>query len=235
MLTFGKYSYPNQVTFAEALEVTRVAITRFDGKMSNKDMAEALGYKVNPNAISGYIFRKFDDVCAYGLMKRQRGYIRVTEIAIEACDPYDSRKANVARAKAIAQMPVVAEAFTQWNGEIPSETAIPSKLVDLFGLSWKDAQQHAESLRKLFIELFLYLRPTSETTKQIVVPDQSVGREEVKMEKFETPIGSNELRTEEYGILKIKDEVSVDMAMTILKSLKEKLQASKKRDAPKTN
>lgn len=42
---------------------------------------------------------------------------------------------------------------------------------------------------------------------------------------METLMG--ELRTEEYGILKIKDEVSIDMALTIIKILKDKLQASK--------
>lgn len=235
MLAIGKYRYPNQVTFAEALEIARKAVTQFDGKMSNKDMSEALGYKVkDPNAISGYIFRKFDDVCAYGLMKRQRGFVKATEITVDALDPYDTRKAQEGKARAIKQMPIVTEAFTQWNGEIPSETAFPSKLVDLLGISWQEAQKHSESLRKLFIELFPYLKSTSEPTRQqIVVYDQGVGRDEVKVEKFDTPIGSNELRTEEYGILKIKDEVSVDMALTILKSLKEKLQASKKKEPQK--
>lgn len=231
MLNIGKYTYPNQITFAEALEIARTAITRFDGKMSNKDMAEALGYKVkDPDAISGYIFRKFDDVCAYGLMKRQRGFVKVTDVAIEACDPYDSRKSNAAIVRAIKQMPIVSDAFTQWNGEIPSETAMPSKLVDLLAVSWQDAQRHAESLRKLFVELFPYLKSTAEGTRTITVHDQIVGRDEVTVEKLETPIGINELRTEEYGILKIKDDVSIDMAITILKSLKEKLQASKAKD-----
>jgi hypothetical protein len=234
MLAVGKYSYPNQVTFAEALEIARTAITKFDGKMSNVAVAEALKYKSpKPNAISGYIFRRFDDVCAYGLMKRQRGFLKVTDIAIQALDPYDAEKAREGKAKAISQMPIVKEAFTQWNGEMPTETAFQSKLTDLLGGSWQEAQKHAEQLRKLFIELFPYLQSTSGTTRQIVVHDQGVGRDEVKVEKSETPIGSNELRTEEYGILKIKDEVSVDMALTILKSLKEKLEASKKKDTQK--
>jgi hypothetical protein len=233
MLTVGKYSYPNQVTFAESLEIARTAITKFDGKMSNVAIAEALGYKVKPNAISGYIFRKFDDVCAYGLLKRQRGFLKVTDIAIQALDPYDTGKARDGKAKAISQMPIVKEAFTQWNGEIPQETAFPSKLTDLLGVSWQEAQKHAEQLRKLFIELFPYLKSTSSATREMVAHDHDVGRDEIKVEKFDTPIGSNELRTEEYGILKIKDEVSVDMALTILKSLKEKLQASKKKDPQK--
>jgi hypothetical protein len=235
MLTIGKYTYPDQVTFAEALNIAQLAVSKFEGKMSNKDVAEALGYKIkDAAAISGYIFRKFDDLCAFGLMKRQRGFVKVAEIAAEALDPYDTRKAQDGKAKAIRQMPIVYDAFTQWNGEIPSETAFPAKLTEFKDISWQEAQKHAEKLRKLFIELFPYLKSTSETTSQIVVHDQGVGREEVKMEKFATPIGSNELRTEEYGILKIKDEVSVDMAMTILKSLKEKLEATKKKDAQKT-
>ena len=155
MLEVGKYKYPDQVTFGEALKIAQLAISKYEGKMSNKDMAEALGYKVkDPAAISGYIFRKFDDVCAYGLMKRQRGFIKVTEIAEEALDPYDVRKAQDGKAKAIRQIPIVYEAFTKWNGNIPAETAFPAKLTEFKDITWKDAQKHAESLRKLLIELF---------------------------------------------------------------------------------
>jgi hypothetical protein len=176
MLTVGKFSYPNQVTFAEALEIARTAITKFDGKMSNVAVAEALGYKSpKPNAISGYIFRKFDDLCAYGLMKRQRGFVRVTDIAVQALDPFDSRKASEGKAKAINQMPIVREAFAQWNGEIPQETAFPSKLNDLLGVSWQEAQKHADSLRKLFNEVFPYLKPALTMGEQPMTP-QSVAR-----------------------------------------------------------
>jgi hypothetical protein len=230
----GEYDYPVETTFAEALKVAQLAITKYEDKMSNKDVAEALGYKVkNPNAISGYIFRRFDEICLYNIMKRERGFMVTTDIAKEALDPYDPRKAEEGKAKAIRQMPIVKKAFTEWNGQIPQETAFPSKLVDLLSIQWQEAQKHAENLRKLFIELFPYLKSTPETTKSIVVHDKGVGRDEVTVERYETPIGSNELRTEEYGILKIKDEVSVDMAMTILKSLREKLQASKDKEAQK--
>ena len=236
MLTVGKYTYPNQVTFAEALEIARIAITKFDGKMSNVAVAEALGYKaLKPEAISGYIFRKFDDVCAYGLLKRQRGFLKVADVAVQALDPYDTEKAREGKAKAICQMPIVKEAFTKWNGEVPTETAFPSKATDLLGVSWQEAQKHTEQLRKLFIELFPYLKSTPEIKGQVLALDQGVGRDTEKVDKFETPIGSNELRTEEYGILKIKDAVSLDMAMTILKSLKEKLEASRKKDDQKPN
>jgi hypothetical protein len=179
MLTVGKYSYPNQVTFPEALEIARTAITKFDGKMSNVAVAEALGYKVKPNAISGYIFRKFDDVCAYGLMKRQRGFLRITDTAIQALDPYDASKARDGKAKAISQMPIVKEAFTQWNGIIPQETALPSKLTDLLGVSWQEAQKHSESLRKLFNEVFPLLRVIPEPSPP--APSSEIGGDIVSM------------------------------------------------------
>lgn len=42
----------------------------------------------------------------------------------------------------------------------------------------------------------------------------------------ESEIG--ELRTKDYGILKIKDHLSIDMALTILKTLKEKAERDQK-------
>jgi len=178
MLTIGKYKYPNQVTFAEALNIAQLAISKFEGKMSNKDVGEALGYKIkDPAAISGYIFRKFDDLCAYGLMKRQRGFVKVTEIAEEALDPYDARKAQDGKAKAIRQIPIVYDAFTQWNGKIPSETAFPAKLTEFKDISWQEAQKHAETLRKLFIEVFPYLK----TTPEILPTGEGVGGEKEPM------------------------------------------------------
>lgn len=237
MLRIGKYQYPNQVTFAEALRIAKIAVTQYDKKMSNRDVAEALGYKIkNPNAISGYIFRKFDDICAYNIMKRHRGFMRATDVAIEALDPYDSRKAEEGKAKAIRQMAIVNKAFTEWNGEIPPETAFPSKLTRLFGLSWQEAQKHAESVRKLYIEVFPYLESTPTSSEHTSVSNEGVGRDAVTKEKSfgVSAVLKNEvrgeLRTEDYGILKIKDEISIDIAIKLLQSLKTKLTSSKKKE-----
>lgn len=221
------------MTFSEALAVAKTAITKFEGKMSNKDVAETLGYKIkDPAAISGYIFRKFDDICAYNLMKRQRGFVKVTDVAAEALDPYDTNKARVGKAKAILQMPIVNLASEEWKGEIPSETAFPAKLTELIeSISWQDAQKHAEPLRKLFTELFPYLKETTETILE------SIKEEELPIvvtEKETKPKIVGELRTEEYGILKIKDDVSIEMAIKLLQSLRDKLTASKEEAEKKT-
>lgn len=158
-MKIGEYEYPADIAFKDALKVAERAITEYENKMSNKDVGEALGYKIkNPAAISGYIFRKFDEICLYNVMKRERGFMVATDIAKEALDPYDTRKAEEGKAKAIRQMPIVNKAYTEWNGEIPQETAFPSRLVDLLSIPWQEAQKHAETLRKLFIEVFPYLK-----------------------------------------------------------------------------
>lgn len=237
MLEVGDYQYPNKVTFKEALGITKLAIDRYDGKMPNKAVAEALGYKIkDPNAISGYIFRKLDDINSYNLLRRERGYMEVTSLADEALDPFDSRRAQEGKGKAIRQMKIVKKAFTEWNGKIPPETAFPSKLKDLLGISWQEAQKHAKSVRKLYIEVFPYLESTPTSSEHTSVSNEGVGRDGVTKEKSfgVSAVLKNEvrgeLRTEDYGILKIKDEISIDIAIKLLQSLKTKLTSSKKKE-----
>ncbi len=233
MLTIGgKYKYPNQVTFAEALKIAEIAISKFEGKMSNKDVAEALGYKIkNPEAISGYIFRKMDDVASYNLMKRQRGFMKVTDVATQALDPYDPAKASMGKAIALLGIPIVKLASESWDNQLPSETAFPSKLNGLLDVSWTEVQKHAEPLRKLFAEVFPYLRiaqgAIEDKIEEIVIQSEPISIKEEAPSRART-IG--ELKTEEYGILKIKDEVSIDIAIQLLRSLKDKLTASKEED-----
>jgi len=237
MITIGKYSIPELVSFADALRIAKMAIEKYGGKMSNRDIAEAMDYKVKDDAsISGYIFRKFDDMCSYNLMKRERGYLSVTTVAYEALDPIDTRKAEQGKAKALRQMPIVNDAFTKWNGEIPQETAILSKVTTDFGLPWQEAQKNLELLKKLFIEAFPYLKAVTGTQMAMTTQDTVTGRDS-GMEKTGniSPIGlNNELRTEEYGILKIKDDVSIDVAIKILESLKQKLALAIKKEGSKS-
>jgi hypothetical protein len=235
MLELNEYSIPNQVTFAEALELTKVAITEYGGMMSNKDVAEKLGYKVkSPTAISGYIYRKFDDVCSYGLMTRERGGLRATDTANKALDPYDSRKASEGKAEAIKQMPLVNKAFNAWKGEIPIETAFPAKLSELITLSWQDAQKYSPLVRKLFIEVFPYIEAVktneqlnnnsgSEGKGDTIQRVVGTGSTELKATTTVVPV-IGELRTEDYGILKLKDVISLKMGITTLQSLLEKME-----------
>jgi hypothetical protein len=228
LINIGKYSLPNEVTFVEALKIAKIAVDKYSGKMSNKDVAEAMGYKIkNPASISGYIFRKFDDMCAYNLMKRERGFLSVTAIGYEALDKVDSRKAEEGKAKAIRQIRIVDEAFTKWNGEIPIETAFLSKMSTDFAIPWQEAQKYTESLRKLLIEVFPYLKAVSEYTALGLTEtrgENSLTETERKSSfAVAEPHVIGELRTEDYGIIKIKDKTSIAMAKMALDSLERKL------------
>lgn len=231
MLKFGEYEYPNKITFSEAIDVAKTAIADFGGKMSNKDVAVKLGYKIkNPNSISGYIFRKFDDICSYALMKRERGFLYSTDIAVEATDPYDSRKAEEGKSNAIRQMAIVMKAYETWNGQIPQETALPAKLTEIFNVSWQEAQKHSDSLRKLFIDVFPYIKPVTEyETKNNEIYGTGLNKKMTTKEIPSSTGGSviGELRTAEYGVLKIKDVISIDIALKILQSLKKNVSVIK--------
>jgi len=160
----GDVEYPDLGTFNDALDIAQEAIDQYGGVIPNDKAAEKLGYKVkDPKKISGNIYRRLGDLSKFGLFEKIRGGYRTTELAEKALDPYDSASAVEGKADAVRNIPIVEKAFTQWNGDVPPESAFPARLQALIGgISWKEAQNHAESLRKLFIECFPYLRPASE-------------------------------------------------------------------------
>jgi len=164
--TIGEFNYPNLGSFSEALEIAQEAIDKYGGIIPNEKAAEKLGYKIkDPRKISGPIYRRLGDLTMFGLHEKIRGGYKTNSLAEKALDPYDAVKATEGKREAIRNVPIIEKAFTEWNGEIPTETAFPAKIERLIGgISWKEAQNHAESLRKLFIECFPYLKAASENT-----------------------------------------------------------------------
>jgi hypothetical protein len=170
----GNFKYPNLGGFKDALEIAQEAIDKYAGVIPNHRAAEKLGYKIkDPTKISGPIYKRLADLATFGFFEKIKGGYRTTALAEKALDPYDSAKATEGKAEAIRTIPIIERAFTEWSGEIPSETAFPAKLQRLIeGISWKEAQNHTESLRKLFNEVFPYLKATPEPTTD---PDKSRG------------------------------------------------------------
>jgi hypothetical protein len=162
--TISEFQYPNLGTFKDALDVAREAIDKYGGTIPNDKAAEKLGYKIkDPKKISGPIYQRLGDLAMFGLFEKIRGGYKTTELAVKALDPYDSASSDEGKAEAIRRIPIIERAFTTWEGEIPQETAFPAKLEHLIeGISWKEAQNHAETLRNLFIEVFPYLTMTPE-------------------------------------------------------------------------
>jgi hypothetical protein len=168
MRKIGKFEYPNRCSFKDVLKIAEAAIKKYGGVIPYKAAAEELGYKIkHPAAISGYIYKRFDDICMFGLTTRERKVMRITSLAEKALDPTDPERAAEGKAEAIRKIQIIARAFDEWNGEIPSETAFPAKIAKLANVSWIEAEKHVESLRKLFIETFPYLRAVPRPLKEI--------------------------------------------------------------------
>jgi hypothetical protein len=215
----GDFEYPDLGTFLEALTVAQEALSKYAGIIPNNRAAEILGYKVtDPNAISGSIYKKINDLKAFGLFTRERGTLKTTTLAVDALDPYNTSKAAEGKARAVRNVGIVAKAFDAWNGLLPDDTAFPAKLTQITGISWQEAQNHVESLKKLFNETFQYLRtsagvvgPVTAETPLPPVP----GRREIEITTEVTAKPFGELRTT-LGSIVINDTDSYKLAKQLL-------------------
>jgi hypothetical protein len=231
MQKIGEYEYPDKISFKEVLELTEDTVTKYGGIISNFDAAKKLGHSVtNPTAISGWIFKRFEDACAFGLLKKERGGLKSTDLAIEALDPYNTERANAGKAKAIRKIKLIADAFDAWNGEVPDATAFPAKLAQITNISWQEAQKHAELLRKLFIELFPYLKTS--TGLQTPISGEPSDRGEKTLPKHEETISTStimpfgEVKTTSGSII-VRDEDTLNIARQLLDLLEKQFKSKK--------
>jgi hypothetical protein len=230
MNKIGDFDYPDLGTFGEALNVAQEALTKYAGIIPVSRAAEILGYSVaNPNAISGSIYKKINDLKEFGLFTRERGALRTTDLAVEALDPYNTARAADAKARAVRNVILVGKAFDAWNGQLPDDTAFPAKLTQITGINWQEAQKHVEALKKLFNETFQYLKssatvvaPIAAETPLTPAPDR---REiEISTEVNAKPFG--ELRTT-LGSIVIKDTSTYKLAKQLLDLLGEQFAKQK--------
>lgn len=182
----GEFAYPTLASFAEAISMAKEALDR-GGIISTKIATEKLGYNIkNPKAIGGVIYKRFDDLCMFGLLKRERGGLRATDLAQEALNPHDSLKASSGKAKALRKIPIINKAYNEWNGKVPENEAFPANLEKLTSVSWIEAQKRAQSLRKLFIEVFPYL-DAAEGLPSLAATSEPEVRGEEKMPEIQVP------------------------------------------------
>jgi len=228
MQTVGKYSYPDRGTFAEALVLTEKA-AKYQGILPNKDAAEALNYTVK-KVIGGEIYKKFDDLEQFGLFKRGRGTIEITDLGMAAIDPYDKTKALKAKNTALRNIKLIPDTFTQLKGELPDSNAFPSFLIRFMGINLIEAQNHAEDIRKLLSEAFPILKEAGGSGWQplsggeIKTPTPLDSRGPIQAE---TPSG--ELRTT-YGTVVINNMDTLEIAEKYLELLKKQLTKPKQKE-----
>ena len=228
MNQIGSFEYPNLGTFSDALTLAQEAISKYAGIIPNVDAVQKLGYTVkNPAAISGPIYKRINDLAAFGLFTRERGALRTTQLAADAFDQYDSAKANEGKARAIRNIAIIGKAFDAWEGQIPDNTAFPAKLVQITDVTFAEAQKHVESLKKLFSETFPYLKaspgmltPLSEAALPAERRDNGMSQTLTETTTISQPRG--EMRST-IGTIVVKDKRTWRIARDLLYALGEQL------------
>jgi hypothetical protein len=226
----GTYRYPNLTTFAEALSITSDALYSFGGIIPNAEAAKKLGHKVtDPTNISGNVYRRIDDLCLYGMLMKEKGGLRVTASGRE-CLNIDPIKADAARARALREIPLIAQCFDRWNGSMPDATAMPPKLAEITGTDWKECRAHVSALQKLFSSVFPILRSSSqvaETSNEITAGEKSLTLQTPS--KSESVSGKllGEVRTT-VGSVVIKDEMTLEVGRRLLDIIQSQLDLDKK-------
>lgn len=159
----GDFQYPSLTTFTETFDVAKECVNKYGGFMPNIFVTSKLGYTFkNANQISGWIYKRIDDMASFGLFTRERGGIRITDLGKEATDPYDSEKARKGKTKAIYKFPIFERGAKAWNFLVPNQDAFPAKLGELTSMDWTEARKHSETLQKLISDAFLHLKPSIE-------------------------------------------------------------------------
>ena|SRR2546426_6017506 len=228
MRKIGEYQYPDLASFSETLEIAKEAINRFGGIMPNLSVVQKLGYNVkNPAGISGYIYRRFDDMEMWGLFKRERGNVRVTDLAKQAIDPYNRENSIKGRRKAIAMVPIVAKAFEEWKGELPDDEAFPARLVSLTSADWTEARKHSEPLKSIMADSFSYLRDSEGANLVTVQTPEAVAitQQTTPLPESFPPSGAllGELKTV-IGSVVIRNGPTLKLARNILDVLEGEIQ-----------
>jgi hypothetical protein len=237
MQTIGSYEYPNYASFTDALMIADEALNNYGGVIPNIEVTKKLGYKFNdPAHIAGTVYRRFDDMCMFGLFTRTKGGLKTTELAKEALDPYNEHKAAAGKARAIRNVSLIAKAFDAWQGIIPESNAFPAKLAEITETDWTICRNHVPNLQKLFAEAFPILKSTS-VLKEL--PSENLRRRETGITKeinlqSAGLASSNGSKPELYGEVKttvgtviIKDKMTLEVARKLLDIVEDQLQPQK--------
>jgi hypothetical protein len=180
MNKLGNFQYPTLRTFKEALTMTQVTLEKYAGVMPVIDAAKSLGYSVkDPDAISGTIYKQFNDICMYGLLTRKgvRGALKATPLAKEALDPFSTGKAAMAKAKALRSIELIDRAYSTWNGQLPDIAALPARLNELTGADWTECKNQAANIKNLLAEAFSYIQTSNEGGSPSFAPSESDRRD----------------------------------------------------------
>jgi hypothetical protein len=233
MEKIGEYEYPTLGTFKDALDIAAIGVDKYGGITPNFMAARVLGYNVPENkaSLSGVIYRRFDELSLFGLFTRDRGGLRVTDLGKETLDPYDTSKADAAKAKAIGKFPIIIKAFNQLQGQLPDSTALPGKLSAITNANWTEIKKHTENLKKLFSSAFPYLEPmqTAQIRNENNIPPGNIENAVAKTITGKKASDTETWESNDFGIWVRKDPNAIDFCLEQVEAIKAWLKYVKKK------
>lgn len=212
----GSYYIPD-IDVDEAVKYTKTVYDFPNHSMSIQLFADKNQLKVR----GGWTGMILASMKKYGLVEG-RGILRTTELAEQIINPKDDYEAQEARNKVFNKIEL-------WN-KIRSDygdKALPSDfwayLADKHFIDRVMAQTKAEKVAKLYTKSRMFCYPTTMALNEVGREVRSVN---VGVDAVLVKGSIGELKTVDYGTLRLIDTVSIDMAITLLQNLKEKMKIS---------
>jgi len=219
MAKIGEYYYPD-IDIEEAIKYAKTIYDFPSHSMSVSMLAEKHGLKLR----GGWTGMILSSLRKYNLIEG-RGTLRSTNLAEKIINPKDQFELQSAKAIVFDKIDLWRRIHSDYGEKVPSSD-FWAYLAEKFTIDRVEAKEKAEKVAKIYTESLGFCFPSGasagnieEDRREMVIQD---GVRDLKASMFVNPI-LGELRTEEYGVLKIKDTVSIETAITLLQSLKEKL------------
>jgi hypothetical protein len=207
----GRYDFP-MIALDDTIERLRKIVDVSKANVIKRDQAaEILGMKHR----GGWTGSLFGAMAQWGLVDTGENQLRVTELARKILYG-EPNEVNEAKTEAVKRIEIFADIFQQYGDTITDEqlrTFLRQKaFVDI-----SEVQSLANEVGKIYKKVAMYLRPVAQVPKA-EVPKLSVENGESIL---------LEIRSPEYGILKVKDELSAEFAGKIIEVVKTRLKDRK--------
>jgi hypothetical protein len=200
----GTYDYPTRdlddcVSYLrKAREVGNSTVLKREG------FAEAIGMSVKGGGFGLLV----GSMSQYGLIDTGSGQIRITDLAEQILygEPQEKTKGTET---AVKNVQLFADIYQRFNG-IPSDDQVRLYLREKANVAIAEANDLASEVGKLLKKNLPYLTSApagggGETSKMTTQTSGMIGK----------------LETADYGILNIKDEISMDLAINLLTQIKQ--------------
>ena len=210
----GRYDYP-EAALDECIERLRKVheVAKTD-VVKREVVADILGMKPK----TGWFNTLIGSMSQYGLVEARGGEVRITELAktILYGEPSEVAKA---KAQAVRNIKLFNDLFNQYGLDL-TEDQLKVFLRQKAYVDVSEVQSLTEKIGKLFKKAAQYLSPAEGVGLKPIEARPTVGGGEMAIEKE----GVWELRTDEYGVLRIVDTLSAEYAIKIIEKLKERFQ-----------